>query len=208
MEDHDGMLTAKRQMNGGHFHAVRFYDNEASLCHIVAGFLREGLALGQPSLVIATPAHSQGIIAELRAREVDVNELQASNDLVVLDAEDVMTAFMMDGKPDAGKFEVIASEAIERARRGRAGRTVRAYIEMVDVLWKAGQDVAAIQLEMLWNRLARTSEFSLLCGYAMGSFYKDASVADVCRQHTHLVSADGTPHLSDADSLLIGAFRQ
>ena len=47
-----------------------------------------------------------------------------------------------------------------------------AYGEMVDVLWKAGQDVAAIRLEMLWNKLAAMHDFALLCGYAMGNFYK------------------------------------
>lgn len=80
-------------------------------------------------------------------------------------------------------------------------------VRFYDVLWKEGRDVAAIQIEMLWNTLARSRKFSLLCGYAMGNFYKDAHVQDVCRQHTHLVSADGTPRLSDADSLLIGALR-
>jgi hypothetical protein len=208
MADGLNALSNKRKMNGGHFHAVRFYDSEVSLCRVVAGFLREGLALGQPSLILATPEHSLGIIAELRAREVDVKQLQASSDLVVLDAAETMAAFMVDGKPDAEKFEAAATAAIERARRGRAGRTIRAYGEMVDVLWKEGHDVAAIQVEMLWNRLARNNEFSLLCGYAMGSFYKDASVVDVCRQHTHLVSADGTARVSDADSLLIGALKQ
>ena len=44
---------------------------------------------------------------------------------------------------------------------------------------------------MLWNRLANTHDFSLLCGYAMGNFYKDATIQDVCRHHTHTVSDDG-----------------
>jgi hypothetical protein len=191
----------------GHFHAVRFYDNEAALCRIVATFLREGLAIGQPALVIATPEHSQGIIAELRARELNVTALQASDDLVVLDAVDTVKTFMVDGLPNAALFTESATTALDRAKRGRANRTVRAYGEMVDVLWKQGRDVAAIQLEMLWNRLARATDFSLLCGYAMGSFYKDASVQDICRQHTHLVAADGTARRSNADSLLLGALR-
>ena len=192
-------------MSTGHFHAVRFYDNEAALCRIVATFLREGLALGQPALVIATPEHGRGIIAELRAREIDVNALQASNDLVVLDAAATMDRFMVDGVPNADKFKEVAKEAFERIRRGQSDITVRAYGEMVDLLWKAGRDVAAIQLEMLWNKLARTNDFSLLCGYAMGSFYKDAGVVDVCRQHTHIVSSDGAASVSNADTLLIGA---
>jgi len=62
---------------------------------------------------------------------------------------------------------------------------------MVDVLWKSGQKEAAIRLEILWNQLANTQAFSLLCGYAMGHFYKDANFQEVCRHHTHVVSADG-----------------
>ena len=44
---------------------------------------------------------------------------------------------------------------------------------------------------MLWNQLARSRAFSLLCGYAMGNFYKDSNVHDICGQHSHIVSADG-----------------
>jgi hypothetical protein len=63
--------------------------------------------------------------------------------------------------------------------------TIRIYGEMVDVLWKQGQHDAALQLEMLWTHLAASEAFSLLCGYAMGSFYKDIHFDDICRQHTH-----------------------
>ncbi len=62
---------------------------------------------------------------------------------------------------------------------------------MVDVLWKAGQDMAAIKLEMLWNTLAMTHDFQLLCGDAMRNFYKDASLAEIHHQHSHVVAANG-----------------
>ena len=194
-------------MKHGHFHAVRFYDNEISLCRIVATFLTEGLAVGHPGVVIATPEHVQGIIAELRAREVDVAAAQASGGLIVLDAARTMNTFMVDGVPNRDRFLEVANEVIQRASRGRKDRVVRAYGEMVDILWRDGRDIAAIQLETLWNQLGRILGFSLLCGYAMGSFYKDASVLEVCRQHTHTISADGTARLSNADSLLIGSLR-
>jgi hypothetical protein len=192
----------------GHFHAVRFYDNEVSLCRIVAAFLKEGLSVGHPGVVIATPEHTQGIIAELRAREIDVAAALASGQLVTLDAVQTMDTFMVDGVPNRDKFFEVANEVIQRATRGRKDRVVRAYGEMVDVLWREGRDIAAIQLEMLWNQLGRILGFSLLCGYAMGNFYKDASVQEVCRQHTHTIGADGTARISSADSLLIGALRQ
>lgn len=44
---------------------------------------------------------------------------------------------------------------------------------------------------MLWNDLAQTRDFSLLCGYAMGNFYKDAALEEICAQHTHALSASG-----------------
>jgi len=62
---------------------------------------------------------------------------------------------------------------------------------MVDVLWKAGQTVAGIRLEMLWNHIANTYEFERLCGYAMGSFYKDTAIEEIRSQHTHVVSKRG-----------------
>src|SRR6185369_4192263 len=116
-----------------------------------------------------------------------------------------MRVFMVDGLPDANLFVETAVKALERLRRGRKDVTIRAYGEMVDLLWKDGLDTAAIQLEMLWNRLARLESFSLLCGYSMGSFYKDACLASICEAHTHIVSPDGTAILADAGSLTVGA---
>jgi KaiC/GvpD/RAD55 family RecA-like ATPase len=189
----------------GHFHAVRFYENQASLCRIVSAFLREGFAHGQPALIIATAEHSRGIVAALRARDLFAEALIDSGDLILIDATQTLASFMLGGLPNPDKFAEVMTAALERVRRGRRGITVRAYGEMVDLLWKQGLDVAAIQLETLWNRLARSGEFSLLCGYAMSNYYKDASVREVCRQHTHLVHSDGTTRVANVDMLLVGA---
>ena len=205
MIDRADVMDVRRKEAGGHFHAVRFYDNEASLCRIVATYLREGLALGQPALLIATREHAQGIVAELRARELNINQLLASSDLVIIDADTALASFMVDGAPHRDKFLRTVTDALRRARGKRHGVSVRAYGEMVDVLWKQGDDEAAIRLEMLWNRLARNDRFSLMCGYAMGNFYKDTDIREVCRQHTHLVHTDGTARVSNVDTLLVGA---
>jgi hypothetical protein len=63
---------------------------------------------------------------------------------------------------------------------------------MVDILWKRGHAGAAIKLETLWNRLAQTQEFALLCGYSMGHFYKAAAPRELHELHTH-VSSDEPP---------------
>lgn len=177
----------------GHFHAVRFYRDADSLCGIVGDFLADGLAAGQPAIIIATPQHVSGILEHLKALSFAVDELQLSGDLVLLDAEEVLAGFMTGGMPDSARFASTIVPVLEKTSRGRKECTVRAYGEMVDVLWKAGHQVAATRLEMLWNDLARTQQFSLLCGYSMGNFYKDAAVDNVSSHHSHVVSDDGLP---------------
>jgi hypothetical protein len=177
---------------GASYHAVRFYESKESLCRLVAEFLGEGLAIGQPALIIGTPEHRAAIADELRARHFDVERLEAAGDMLMLDARTALAAFMIDGVPDGNLFHARSTKAIERLCRGRRDCTIRAYGEMVDLLWKDGESTAAVQLEILWNRLATTHDFSLLCGYAMGNFYKDASVGDICHHHTHVVASDGS----------------
>src|SRR5438045_6920321 len=138
------------------YHAVRFYENEQSLSHIVAEFLGDGLATGTPGIVVATPAQRAAIVRALVARGIDVVRLQHSGDLVLLDAEQQLSLFMTNGRPDAARFRNCMCEVINGARRGQSNCVTRIYGQMVDVLWKDGQQEAAIHLEMLWNQLANT----------------------------------------------------
>jgi hypothetical protein len=186
------MNHATRSASSRPYLAVRFYENVKSLAKIVAAFLSEGLAAGEPGIVVGTPSHRAAVLRELVAVGVDVVVVQRSGDLVLLDAQETLSAFMTDGNPNADKFKSSMCEVIKRACQGRADCTVRIYGEMVDVLWREGHQQAAIRLEMLWNNLANAEAFSLLCGYAMGHFYKDANFADICGHHTHVIAADGT----------------
>lgn len=175
-----------------HFHAVKFYDTPEALCRIVVDFLGEGFDAGEPGLVIATPRHRDGIISELAARDHDPDRLLSSGALLLVDADETLAHCMVDGLPEPERFNQHVTAAIDRVSRGRKTCTIRAYGEMVDVLWKAGHDVAAIRVEMLWNKLAKSRDFSLLCGYAMGHFYKDASLSAIHHQHSHVVDEMGS----------------
>lgn len=185
------MKQTARSASTPEYHAVRFYENEKSLARIVATFLSDGFMSESPGIVVATPVFRGALLRELMARSLDVVQLQRSNGLLLLDAEDTLSAFMVNGEPDAGKFNDSMCEVIARACRGREDCTVRIFGQMVDVLWSTAKQDAAIHLEMLWNQLAKTEAFSLLCGYAMGHFVKDASRDTICSHHTHVVSADG-----------------
>ena len=176
-----------------HFHAVRFYEDEESLYRIVADFVGDGLAAGQPAIVIATPLHREEISAGCRRCRSTSDRLRANGELLLLDAEQTLSTFMKDGFPDPVAFRRSVGGVLDGATAGRTKGTVRAYGEMVDCLWKNEAADAAIRLEVLWNQLANTCDFSLLCGYSMGNFYKHGAYEDICGHHTHVMSGAGKP---------------
>jgi hypothetical protein len=175
----------------GHFHAVRFYQDRDSLARIVARFLGDGFVAASPALVIATREHREAIGRALSEQFFDVARLERSSELIMVDADATLSEFMVEGMPDPRQFEEAVSPLLERASRGRGNCVVYAYGEMVDVLWQAGQTVAAMRLETLWNQLAQSQAFALLCGYSMGHVYNDEAHQMICAQHTHIISDTG-----------------
>lgn len=172
-----------------HHHAVQFYGDEQSLYVTVGGFISEGLIAGQPAIILATPAHTAAILVELTRRHIDVQQAKRIGDLVCLDAEETLATFMAGDAPDRGAFRRNVGDVIDQALAGRERTPVRAYGEMVDVLWKKGYPEAAIKLEILWNELAASHAFQLLCGYSIGNFFKQAEYYErVCKEHTEIVA--------------------
>ena len=173
-----------------HHHAVKFYGSDVSLFTTVASFLAEGLIARQPAIIIATAAHRESIVEHLCGRLIDCPAAIRKGDLLMLDAEDTLGLFMVNGMPDRELFEQSVGTIVQQTLTGRPG-VMRAYGEMVDVLWKQGQTDAAIALEILWNTLAHKHNFALLCGYAMGSFYKQSKQLEaVCTHHSHVIADD------------------
>jgi PAS domain S-box-containing protein len=174
----------------GH-HLVQFYDDEAVLFDAVVRFLGAGLDAGDRLLVVATPEHREAFVRGLRDRGVD--RAIADGQMLLVDAREMLARFMVDGRPDPARFFGALGDALGRVTGGRQGARVRAYGEMVDLLWRDGDRSAAIGLEELWNEAGRAHAFSLLCSYLMGNFYKGGdgeSLLDVCRVHSHVLPAD------------------
>ena len=183
-----GTSTEQTPFSGvaGH-HAVQFYSDDHACCSVVADFLADGLVANEPGVVIARPEHRDAITEQLTVLGIDVQHLLRVGSLVMLDAEETLSLFMVDDAPDPERFSAVIGTVIERVCAGRTTCVVRAYGEMVDVLWRDGKRDAAIALELLWNELALKHSFSLLCGYATGNFYKKTSIPTICSQHTHVL---------------------
>jgi anti-sigma regulatory factor (Ser/Thr protein kinase) len=76
------------------------------------------------------------------------------------------------------------------------GRPVRVYGEMVALLWEAGDVLAALELESLWNDLGESLRFSLFCSYAASSVSGPQNATarqHLCHLHSRVIkpSTDG-----------------
>jgi hypothetical protein len=154
--------------------------------------MAEGLRRGDGLIVIASPEHSGSVARELRD-ERGYSRAVLEGRLVFLDAQTTLDRLMMNGKPDGELFESVIGEALNQVQ-SRAGHTgVRAYGEMVGVLWKAGHYAAAARLEELWNRLLRSSDIRLFCGYPIDVFgdeFRADKVDSLMCAHTHMLPID------------------
>jgi hypothetical protein len=182
-------------------HGVQVYDGVDDLANGVGRFLQAGFVTGAPAIVIATADHREAIEGELRARGQDPVWLAEGGLLVCRDATETLATFMEGGLPSPERFETVVGGLVDEVAAQFPDATIHAFGEMVDILWGRGEATAAIALEELWNELARTRRFALLCGYKLDIF--DVSVQTgvlpaVFHVHTHAQPAYDAARLSTA----------
>jgi MEDS: MEthanogen/methylotroph, DcmR Sensory domain len=174
-------------------HVVQFYGHEEELADPVASYLLEALRGGGVAVVIATPAHRRAFGARLAQAGADPAAAAREGTYLALDARDTIDALMTGGRLDRDAFDRVIGGLIRRA--GQGGRPVRAYGEMVAVLWDAGLVNAAVELEEMWGELGLRHPFSLFCGYP-ASLVSDGDAeafAEVCRLHRSVVGGWPAP---------------
>jgi hypothetical protein len=173
-------------LDGGH--VVQFYGHEEELADRVAGYLLGALQDDGVAVVIATAAHRRAFEGRLTRAGVDLAAAARAGTYRTLDAGDTARALMTGGQLDRGAFDRVIGALIADAGQGE--RPVRAYGEMVALLWDAGLVNDAVQLEEMWGSLGLTHSFSLFCSYPARSVTGDGHLeafAEVCRLHGSVV---------------------
>jgi len=197
--------------SGAPRHAVQFYERDDVLADAVAEFVAGGLAVGQPALLIITAPHRVAVERALAARGVDVDAMRRRGELLLFDARETLDTFMRGAAPDPTRFTAIVGGHLDAIEARRPGAVVRAYGEMVDLLWSEDNPTGALRLETLWNELAETRRFSLLCSYAMARF-ADAKhaepFADLCAAHDRVVPSESYPWDDDARAREVARLQQ
>jgi signal transduction histidine kinase/ActR/RegA family two-component response regulator len=184
-------------------HFVQFYEADAFLLDSLSGYVGTALSAGEAAVVIATKARREGLEARLREQGLDVAAASASGQYVSLDAAETLSKFMVDGVPEPKRFTEAVGSILLSATDGRA--RVRAFGEMVALLWAEGNYAAAIRLEELWNNLQHTHSFSLFCAYPMNGFGGEefaGQLGNVCAGHSRVIPAESYTALTNTDERL------
>jgi hypothetical protein len=148
---------------GAKDHGVVFYATDDELVGHVAEYLLGAMQDDGVGVTLATPGHRTAIEARLDQADVSVTAARAHGTYIPMDAEEVMSNFMINGFADPAGFWRAVSPVIKNATR--MGRKVAVFGEMVALLWARDLAGAAVDLEALWNELRSQYSFSLLCAY-------------------------------------------
>ena len=186
------MVARPEYLDGGH--VVQFYGHEEELADRVAGYLLGALQHDGVAVVIATAAHRRAFEGRLTRAGVDLTAAARAGTYRTLDAGDAVRALTTGGQLDRGAFDRVIGRLIADAGQGE--RPVRAYGEMVALLWDAGLVNDAVQLEEMWGSLGLSHSFSLFCSYPARSVTGDGHLeafAEICRLHGSVVGGWPAP---------------
>lgn len=180
-------------------HGVQVYAEPEDLAESVVAFLAAGFRQGEPALLVAAPEHLPLFADGLAAAGWDAGSAQERGLLAVAGAEETLASFMVGDEPSPARFERAVGGLLDAVALPR--RTVRVFGEMVDLLVQRGEGGAAVAVERLWNDLAETRDFSLLCGYRLDVFdgaVQAGTLPHICSSHSHVLPARNYPRFARA----------
>jgi PAS domain S-box-containing protein len=185
-----------------HSHLVQFYEDDGFLIDSLTRWFADGLSAGDSCVYIGTESHLISLEKRLAARGIDLDKLRKEGRFICRDASHVLSTFMVDEWPDESLFTRAIEGVIGCVTKAR---DLRAFGEMVALLWADGNRKAAVRLEEMWNTFMKTHALALCCAYPLHSFGSDADASlflKVCAQHTPVLPAESYSALTtEADRL-------
>ena len=176
-------------------HSVQLYTNDAFLIDVLMRFIGGAVAAGDSAVVVATKAHHLELQKRLCANGMDMAKAAMQGRYITLDAHETLPKIMVDGTVDEKRFVNAISPVLKQARTamGNAERPIAVFGELVALLWADAKPLQAIQVEQLWNGLAKSQSISLLCAYPTSVFAhgKDTEpFLTMCGEHSSVVPSE------------------
>ena len=172
-------------------HVVQMYEAEGDFLDSLESFVHDGLRSGESIVLIAFEDHLKSLEERLATRGVDLDSARKHDRYIEVDAEETLAKFMVNGWPDEERFKEVVNALLARASAN--GAKVRAFGEMVAILWSKKLYAATVRLEHLWHRYCADEGFSLLCAYPVSGPTSSTarSMREICELHSHVVSETG-----------------
>lgn len=181
-------------------HFVQFHKDSHSLAVEVSAFIEKGLSAGEGIIVIASSDHADLFLEKLAQKGIDAEGCRKSGQLRMLDAETALADFMGLAIPDWSRFQSTIGPVIEEVQ-GLGFKKIRAYGEMVDILWRKGNSGAAIRLEEYWNDLGQVYDFTLFCAYMLDGLSENSYAGplhEIGRTHSDVLPTEDDERLQKA----------
>ncbi len=174
-------------------HLVQIYEEDNHFLNTLEGFVGSGFLSGDSVIIIATPAHLDGLNERLKRQNFDLDNLIKNHRYFPLDANETLSKFMVNNWPDDTLFEKYISSLIATATKD--DRKVRAFGEMVAILWAQGLNGATVRLEYLWHNLHSKKAFCLYCAYPKTGFTQahSDSLDSICNSHSMIIAGHNHP---------------
>jgi DNA-binding NarL/FixJ family response regulator len=170
-------------------HEAHFYPDDASFVVGMAWFIESALQAGNAVIVVATEIHRKSLVQRLQAHGVDIEAAIEQGRYFPLDVAETLATFMVNDLPDRVRFLKVAGELIAAATKAATGPSPRvaACGEGTPTLWAQGKAQAAIQLEHLWDEIAKTCNVDIMCGYILERSQREAKThiyERICAEHS------------------------
>jgi hypothetical protein len=182
-------------------HIVQLYQDQDFLNRTVCRFAGAAIANGEGIILVPTLTHWNAIRPRLEAEGVDVEAARDRGQLTVVDADEFLPRFMRDAMPDSPVFLGLAADVIGQAHAGGRYQKVRWWGEMVNVLWERGDVSASMNLEDLFDQLAKKHDIAIFCSFLMDNFNGEVHASMLPRlgtNHSHLIPVEDYARLERA----------
>ncbi len=183
-------------------HVAQVYHDPEFLLDAVCHYVAAGLENGEGVVLVMRQANWDRLQRRLDAAGADPAGAIARGQLFQHEADAMLASLMKSGMPDADAFREVIGGVLSRARRNYP--EVRAFGEMVDILWQRGHRLGAQHLESLWNDHIQQRPFALFCAYYMDPLQESSyggPIENVCKAHTHLIPARDYGQFDEAVTL-------
>jgi DNA-binding NarL/FixJ family response regulator len=170
-------------------HEVEFYPDDTAFAVGFARFIEAALEAGNAVIVVATESHQKSLLLRLEEHGVDIIAAIEQGRYVPLDAAETLATFVVNDLPDRVRFLKVAGNLVAAAAKASKGNRPRvaACGECAPALWEQGKADAAVEVEHLWDEIAKNCNVDILCGYVLNSFQREQEsqiYERICAEHS------------------------